>query len=164
MRKSQGAVQQLCKVQCLNFAPCEVFISHRAKFSIGKVQSPGIAPCKVILIILPKSGVHSKVTANTILSPPTLRNRAPPLSNSSLQLQLTTPTLKTLPPRRVCSRIPHPRQIFRDSHGLSIAHVCQLHIIPLCPSACSTRLKEPFYHTTTHFNKFLPPPEERMRI
>ena len=35
---------------------------------------------------------------------------------------------------------------------------------PASPSTRSTRLKEPFYHTTTHFNKFLPPPEERMRI
>ena len=131
MRKSQGAVQQLCKVQCLNFAPCEVFISHRAKFSIGKVQSPGIAPCKVILIILPKSGVHSKVTANTILSPPTLRNRAPPLSNSSLQLQLTTPTLKTLRARGVCSRIPHSRHFFMPHHGQISTHVYIPHIIPL---------------------------------
>ena len=35
---------------------------------------------------------------------------------------------------------------------------------PASSSTRSTRLKEPFYHTTTHFNKFLPPPEERMRI
>ncbi len=45
------------------------------------------------------------------------------------------PPQHTLRARGVCSRIPHPRQISRDSHGQLSTHVYILHIIPFlgCP-------------------------------
>ena len=43
-------------------------------------------------------------------------------SNVHLHL-LSPPHSKTLPPRGVCSRIPHLRLSRRDSHGLFLAHV-----------------------------------------
>ena len=45
------------------------------------------------------------------------------------------PPQHTLSPRGVCSRIPHPRRISRDSHGQISTHVYILHIIPFlgCP-------------------------------
>ena len=36
----------------------------------------------------------------------------------------------TLSPHGVCSRLPHPRRISRDSHGQISTHVYILHIIP----------------------------------
>ena len=50
----------------------------------------------------------------------------------------------TLSPRGVCSRIPRPRHISRDSHGQISTHVFLLHIIPLPPSTRSTRLTSSF--------------------
>ena len=60
----------------------------------------------------------------------------------------------TLSPRGVCSRIPHPRHFRRDSHGLFIAHVYLLHIIPLSPSTrstCSTRLSSSHFVYLVYF-------------
>ena len=49
-------MSKLRKVRSASFAGCEVDVSHLAKFSNRRVQSSGVAPCDLFLIILRKSG------------------------------------------------------------------------------------------------------------
>ena len=65
-RKSQGVMSKLRKVRSASFAGCEVDVSHLAKFSNRRVQSSGVAPCDLFLIILRESGGKGKVDANVL--------------------------------------------------------------------------------------------------
>ena len=60
---------------------------------------------------------------------------ARPLAALRVRFAQATRRLRRGRIRGVCSRIPHPRQIFRDSHGQISTHVYILHIIPFlgCP-------------------------------
>ena len=55
------------------------------------------------------------------------------ITTVNCQSSFRFPPQHTLRARGVCSRIPHPRRISRDSHGLFFAHVYLLHIISLSP-------------------------------
>ena len=90
-------------------------------------------------ILCKGNGVHLITTIYCHCSfrfPPQHTLRARPLAVPSGALRAASLRSIASPAHRgVCSRIPHPRQISRDSHGQISTHVYILHIIPFlgCP-------------------------------